>query len=590
MAWLRENARALRALFALTVSAALAGLLVSVEHSHSKQQADIVRKINVMLWSISELNYVSQRVVISLHDQVHDPAQAYETQVRFDVLWSRLGVVRLERFSEGAGFHELIGEFRDYMPVADEIVYFDGPQDGAQLMAVADEITGFNVRLRQLWLENFGTRKPAQKILADISADASKRSTETVVALLLGLVFLYVVFEVYQAGRDQQIERALRLEASRASAAKSRFLANVSHEIRTPLNGILGMASELEETKLDANQRKCVTVINNSGAVLLDTINDVLDLSKVEAGRMDLKDSNFNLTKTLQSAYDLYAPKAREKGLTFTLDISGQVPNSVRADERKLQQVLHNLIANAVKFTEGGRVNIVATWNTEADSITVKVLDTGVGIPSEALNKIFEPFVQADSSVTRKFGGTGLGLAISRQIIEAMGGSLTVESTLGRGSEFRILLPLRVHSNAVPTREEKKPTDVVPLHGKRVLITDDNATNRLILERFLSPSDCIVYSASGGEEAVTLASDTEFDLILMDIQMPGVDGIEATRRIRAEESETGRARVPIFAVTANVMSHQVAEYIEAGIDRVLPKPLPKKRLMEELSQITQSES
>jgi signal transduction histidine kinase/CheY-like chemotaxis protein len=582
---LRENARTMRALVAMVAATGLALLIYNSEQNSARVQAHAVREINAMLWGISELNFEAQRVVNALNGLSARQIPLEEVQLRFDVMWSRLNVVRLERFDRDTGFHELMAEFRTFLDLYEPVLFSGTEPTDAQLTEMSSTLLKMSISLRQLWSRNFGSRNPASEVLSDMTKGSNRHQEQIWGFVLIAILVTYVVAEVYVAGRAQKREARLHLLAAQASAAKSRFLANVSHEIRTPLNGILGMASELSESPLDADQSQCVRVIEDSGSVLLHTINDVLDLSKVEAGHFQIEIRPLLLRELLEAARALYDAKAREKGLTLKVAVQDNLPQVVMGDSCRLRQILHNLIANAVKFTETGSVTLRAAPSRDGRSMVISVRDTGPGIPVDARKRIFEPFGQADSSVTRLHGGTGLGLAISRQLCEAMGGSLTLVSQLGRGTTFYCDLPLEAADAAEVEKLQKPAAQNTDLTGCHLLLADDNATNLLILQRFLKNTGADLDTATNGAEALEMASQTRYDAILMDVQMPRLDGVGATVELRALEAERGDTPTPVIAVTANVMAHQVEEYRAAGMGAHLAKPVSKRDLLALLSEL-----
>ena len=380
-----------------------------------------------------------------------------------------------------------------------------------------------------------------------------------------------------------------RDRAESANVAKSQFLANMSHEIRTPLNGILGMAQVLALEGLPVAAREKVQVIRTSGEALLGLLNDVLDLSKIEAGSMELDAGPFDLASAVGAATRPFAEAAARKGVDFRVEIDPEALGSWHGDGGKLRQVLANLASNAVKFTAAGEVSLAVART--AAGVSFRVADTGVGIPGPELARLFQRFSQVDPSVTRKFGGTGLGLAISRELVDLMGGRISVASVEGRGSTFTVELPLtwlgrpdpadaapEPGKPPRPAREKERP-------GLRVLAAEDNRTNRLLLEAMLSPLGLELQLASDGSEAVEMFRDGDFDLVLMDVQMPVMNGVDAAQAIRALERAEGRRPTPILALSANVMRHQIDEYLAAGMNGFVAKPIAMATLLAAIEKV-----
>jgi signal transduction histidine kinase/ActR/RegA family two-component response regulator len=370
--------------------------------------------------------------------------------------------------------------------------------------------------------------------------------------------------------------------AEEANRAKSTFLATMSHEIRTPLNGVLGMAQALAIDDLSDVQRERVSVIRESGEALLAILSDVLDLSKIEAGKLELEETEFDLGDIVRGAHSAFTALANKKGLSFGLDIDDSAKGVYRGDPTRLRQILYNLISNGLKFTESGEIRVSAT--RVDGELCLTVTDTGLGIPAERLCSLFSKFVQVDASTTRRFGGTGLGLAICRELAELMGGRIEAESELGKGSRFVVKLNIprigaaQPRSNLMTLETEISAT---PL-SLRVLAAEDNSVNQLVLKTLLHQVGVDPTVVENGLLAVEAWEADEWDLILMDVQMPQMDGIAATQAIRAHEVETGRRRTPIIALTANAMSHQIATYVAAGMDNHVAKPIDAKRLFQVL--------
>ncbi|MBN9319429.1 MAG: hybrid sensor histidine kinase/response regulator [Caulobacterales bacterium 68-7] len=378
---------------------------------------------------------------------------------------------------------------------------------------------------------------------------------------------------------DQDLRAAMaelvkaRDAADAASVLKSQFLANMSHEIRTPLNGVLGMAEVVAMGDLTPVQRQRVEVIRQSGQGLLAILNDVLDLSKIEAGKLDIVEGDFDLASLAKGARQTFAGPAAEKSLALTVEVEPAALGVWRGDADRLRQILNNLLSNAVKFTAEGAVH--ARFSAVAGGLKLVVRDTGIGIPSSALPTLFDKFVQADATTTRRFGGTGLGLAICRELALLMGGVVTVDSREGVGSAFTLQLPLK-HGRTV----DAAPAVEGPARSRRLrlLAADDNPTNQKVLAALLTPLQPDLHMVDDGRQAVEAWRSGDYDAILMDIHMPVMDGVDATRQIRAEEAAAGRPRTPILAVTADAMSHQVASFLAAGMDDHVAKPVELAKL------------
>ena len=394
--------------------------------------------------------------------------------------------------------------------------------------------------------------------------------------------------------------------ANAASVLKSQFLANMSHEIRTPLNGVLAMADVMAMDRLSARQRGRLDVIRQSGVLLLSVINDVLDISKIEAGKLTLVDEDFDLEAVAATARASYGLLAQARGLDFAVEVEPAARGGWRGDPNRIRQILGNLLSNAVKFTLTGSVR--ALFSVDPDgALRLTVRDTGVGVPDDKLPQLFEKFTQADSTATRRFGGTGLGLAICRELAQMMGGEVSVLSREGEGSVFQVRLPLPRATNpvvapAVPQTPPPAPSvamaaDVAPppvpaasaaaeaeTEGEdrpmRLLAAEDNITNQQVLAAVMASLGVEVEIVPDGQQAVDAWAAGAYDLILMDIQMPVMDGIAAAREIRRREAIGGRARTPIVALTANALAHQVGEYLAAGMDDHVAKPIEISKLYE----------
>ena len=406
---------------------------------------------------------------------------------------------------------------------------------------------------------------------------------------------------VFAVARDvtarQAIEdemAAAREAAEAASLAKSEFLANMSHEIRTPLNGIIGIAAALERTGLTPVQREMVGLIEQSGVTLERLVSDILDVSKVEAGQLDIEIHEMDLAAEIDVVIDLMRGRAEAKGLEFVVDRGGTARGDFLGDSTRIKQVLGNLLSNAVKFTESGRVRVVVDiqddhpWQGTA-LLTLEVEDTGVGFGPEFAANMFQRFSQADGTITRRFGGTGLGLSICRSLVELMGGDIEARSDPGRGSLFQVTLPMsRIRS--LEEHDARKglalqvaeTAEALPLtaDGPRVLLAEDHPVNQRVVQLILAGRVATLVTVENGAEAVAAFERETFDVVLMDMQMPVMDGLAATRAIRAlEQAGPGVPRTPLIMLSANAMTRHQQESLAAGADLHLPKPITAASLL-----------
>ena len=392
-----------------------------------------------------------------------------------------------------------------------------------------------------------------------------------------------LVNDITELKRDAEILAAARDAAEAANRAKSEFLANMSHEIRTPLNGVIGVAQALSGTPMNERQQEMLELIRSSGATLQHLLSDILDLARVESGRMELRSEPFDLAKAVNEAAQLYAAQAEEKGLRFFVEAPEDTRVWIDGDVVRLKQILTNLVSNAVKFTTQGLVSLSISRGVGAEGEPVfrfMVSDTGVGFDAAARARLFSRFEQADGTITRRFGGTGLGLAICRELAGMMGGDLDCESEPDGGSTFILTVPL--NEVAAPMRETA-PVEVSsaqPDRPLRVLLADDHPTNRKVVELVLSQIEVELVVTEDGAEALAAFRDRAFDVVLMDMQMPVMDGLTATREIRLHEAAMGAPRTPVVMLTANALPEHMAAAREAGADHHLSKPFGAEALIE----------
>ncbi|HJL16444.1 MAG TPA: ATP-binding protein [Sandaracinaceae bacterium LLY-WYZ-13_1] len=389
---------------------------------------------------------------------------------------------------------------------------------------------------------------------------------------------------------ERQLERArreaerLRERAEAASRAKTAFLAVMSHELRTPMTGVLAAARLLGESALDEDQREVLAMVTDAGRQMVDLIDDVLDLSRVEAGRVSLRLEPASVERIVRETLRALAAAAEQKGLTLACEVADDVPASVVVDPRRLRQVLTNLVANAIKFSDEGPIRVAVDAEPVDEGrawLRLAVMDRGAGMAPDQARRLFEPFAQGDSSSSRRHGGVGLGLHIVRTLVEVMGGAVDVDSELGRGSTFRVRLPAAIatseaRSEPPPPRRRHLP--------RRVLVADDNALNRRAFVRILRRWGCRVAEAADGAEALARLDEARFDAILMDVHMPGLDGVAAARAVR--ERPEPESTTPIVALTADAFFAESDAYREAGFDGFVSKPVDWDRLYATLERLT----
>jgi len=409
-------------------------------------------------------------------------------------------------------------------------------------------------------------------IIKNLKKDGSAYYVDTTVMPILdhlGNIKEYIAIRFDVTNLEESI-----IEAKKANRAKTIFLANMSHEIRTPLNGILGFIKLLKEENLSPKQKQYINVIDNSANTLLHTINEILDMSKIQSGKFELEFIKFDLLETLNSIHNLFIARANEKNINLSLEFDNNIPASIISDEVKLKQVLSNLVGNAIKFTpENGSVKLsikVLEKNDKKVKIKFIVSDTGIGISKEAQKKIFEPFMQAENSTTRKFGGTGLGLAISKEIVKLLGGELKLESEVNKGTTFYFELEFEYSDEMIKKEDE---TTLKKEYNGKVLIAEDNEINQQLIKALFNQRNIDSVIVENGKLALEAIENEKFDMIFLDINMPVMDGMEACKLIKEKN-----LNIPIVALTANALSGDREKYLSIGFDDYLSKPIDIKEL------------
>jgi signal transduction histidine kinase/ActR/RegA family two-component response regulator len=522
----------------------------------------------------------------------HLPLRADALQLRYDIFVSRVDLLdagRSARLVAGMKeYDEVVGAVRAFVAQTDRLL---GPSpsaalDAAALDALEERMAALDAPIQALVLE----ASHAVSVRVGQRYDALQELNRSAIALTLLLSLVSLGFAAIALGQLRRLDtrrralealagelRAARGAAESASRAKSAFLANMSHELRTPFQGLLGMLELLDQGALDSAQRRQLVVARDAASHLLAVLDDVLDISRLEAGTLTLQSEPVAPRDLLADVRALMAPAADRKHLSFETRCDASVPARMRLDGLRVRQVLFNLLSNAIKFTERGGVLIEAA--VRDGELVIAVADTGIGMDEATRALLFQRFSQGDDSTSRRYGGTGLGLEISRSLARMMGGDITVQSAPGAGSRFELRLPVADAVAAEPVRAAEPGVPARALAATqrlRLLVAEDNEVNREVLAAMIDGLGQEAHFAQDGREALDAAASQDFDLVLMDLHMPGMDGIEAARAIRALEG--GRSRVPIAALTADAFDDTRERCMAAGMDAFLPKPVSVEAL------------
>ncbi|MEY2875172.1 MAG: hypothetical protein RLZZ373_2543 [Pseudomonadota bacterium] len=588
----------LMALMVVLLMAVFGGIGWLQTQSLALLNARVVYQGDNIVWSFFQLEAESLRLGQALHVAVarQEPIALDTLNERYEIYVSRISLVEPERtrdvMPELEEHRWVIARLHALVARMDRVIGPDAPRlvDPAEILALlpeyeeaAQSIRDLSLLANQAVAEGVTRRNEAVRDQSRIGIGLTLFQ-----CLLIG-AFAYVVvrqvrsLEQRRSELEQLAQRLqdARTEAERASRAKSAFLANMSHELRTPFNGLLGMLSLLGGAGLTAQQRDYLGTARQSGEHLMSLLNDVLDYSKMESGRLDLVVHTTRLRQTVQEVQALMAPQARDKGLQFEVDFAADLPPFVLADAKRIKQILFNLLGNAIKFTDAGRVRLQIDRLPAGDgpaAIRFRISDTGIGMGEDTRACLFQRFSQGDDTISRRFGGTGLGLEISRTLAEMMDGEISVASQIGRGSEFTVVLPLpelEVDADALEAEAlavALLPPDMPPGLGLRVLVTDDHPVNRQFMRALLEQLGHRVLLATNGEEAVALVREQACDLVLMDLHMPVMDGLAAARAIRGLPVPQ-QSGVPIVALTADAFAESRERARQAGMDDFLAKPV-----------------
>lgn len=594
------STRLLRPFAVVAVLAAVLWATINSENQRRQISTDDALRLSSLTWKVNEAIYEALRLHITLLQVEQGNVPAKSLQTRIDVLWSRLGIFGQRDISNDLDLKDMVKGYESFLTALEKSWGKDLNFNSQQLQAAKFELQALNTDFRRLWITDYLQQHRSVVHFAQYNSNRDAVFHNNLIIASFVAVLIYCAFECVVSFLAAKKERALRREAIKKSEEKSAFVANVSHEIRTPLNGVLGMAQLLSETSLTPQQNGMVGTILTSGKVLQHTINDILDISKIDSNAFVFAERVFSLQEIVQNVFVINEPAARSCGIDFSFQISSESPVKLVGDSMRIVQVVNNLVSNALKFTDVGFVNLRVSVRDVGSPSTRQLMfsieDSGCGLSEHEAQLVFDPFYQTEQATQKKYKGTGLGLSISSAICKAMGGDLTVSSVLGRGSTFTATFEVKLFCSSAMQDIEKKEKigdglvrkisdlkrarqdNELSNSGLRVLIVDDSKINRRVLGAFSKKHSNSIEEAETGEEAISLTEEKYFDVIFMDINMPGMGGMAATSKILSEKKRLGLPPPIIIAVTANVMPDQLQEYRACGVDQTVAKPVRKRKI------------